>query len=590
MNKGVLIIAKAKSAVKEEIVSLLPDDVAKPRPRISKLIIKNFRTIGAHPVEIYLDDIVVLVGANNVGKSSILRAYEVAMNTGSTAGKLSIEDFSNNVVDPNRLPEIEVHTIISENKPGERWIKNLSNGEMLIRERWTWSSPNTDPRRQGYDVQADDWSDEVPWGAANVANAYRPKPHRIDAFASPEKQASETTGLMSAIIKDNLKKIVSPSNISGKTDYEMLIDQISTFQNNVAVSIDTQVKLIEDSISQYLNEVFSNYVIKLDAKPESNIDKTYSPFKDTPELYMGPNGGFMSKVEVQGSGARRTLLWTALKYIAENGEKSSERPHVLLLDEPEICLHPTAIRDAQKVLYTLPKSGNWQVMVTTHSPIFIDLSYDNTTIIRVDRNSEDEVRSTTLYRPTQASLSTDDKENLKLLNVCDPYLHEFFFGGRIVVVEGDTEYTAFSLLKLLYPEQYDDVHVIRARGKAIIPAVSKILNQFSKGYAILHDTDTPTIENGNKNPAWAVNQNIIDAVSKDGKADEISVVACKPNFEKALLDEKVSKDKPYYTISKMKSDEAFKKKVKLLFDSLLDKKIAPPDNCIRWNIIADLEK
>lgn len=83
----------AKASAKEEIISLLPDDETIPRPRLSKLIIKNFRTIGNTPVEIYLDDIVVLVGANNVGKSSILRAYEVAMNTGSKAGYLTIMIF-----------------------------------------------------------------------------------------------------------------------------------------------------------------------------------------------------------------------------------------------------------------------------------------------------------------------------------------------------------------------------------------------------------------------------------------------------------------------------------------------------------------
>lgn len=99
-------MAKTKTAAKD-IVSLLPDDNINARPRLSKLIIKNFRTIGDSPVEIELDDIVVLVGANNSGKSSILRAYEVAMNTGSNAGKLSIEDFPNNIVDDDKLPELK---------------------------------------------------------------------------------------------------------------------------------------------------------------------------------------------------------------------------------------------------------------------------------------------------------------------------------------------------------------------------------------------------------------------------------------------------------------------------------------------------
>jgi putative ATP-dependent endonuclease of OLD family len=577
-------MAKKTSSVKAEMVSLIPENVNNPRPRLSKLVIKNFRTIGNNPVEIDLDDIVVLVGANNSGKSSILRAYEVAMNTGSTAGKLHIEDFPNNIVSSEALPEIEVHTIISENKPGDRWIKHLPNGEMLIREKWTWSSPNVEPKRQGFNVQINDWSDEVPWGAPNVANAYRPKPHRVDAFASPESQASEITGILSSIIKDRLKAIKSPENTTEKTDYELLLDEISEFQKTVSAAIQEDVSKIEDSISEYLGEVFQNYVIKLDAKPETNVDKTYSPFKENPDLYMGPEGGYMSKVSVQGSGARRTLLWTALKYVAENGKNSTERPHVLLLDEPEICLHPTAIRDARKVLYDLPKTKNWQVMVTTHSPIFIDLSYDNTTIIRVDRNTNDEVQSTTLYRPERVKLSLDEKENLKLLNVCDPYLHEFFFGGRIVVVEGDTEYTAFSFLKMLYPESYGDVHIIRARGKAIIPAVSKILNQFSSSYAILHDSDTKTLLNGNANPAWAINSNIMNATGK-----MINVIACKTNFEKALFDIEINKDKPYYTVVKLKEDTVFKRKVKQLFEALLDKGKQPPQNCIRWSDIEELE-
>ncbi len=566
-------------------VSLIPVDENKARPRLSKLIIKNFRTIGSSPVEIDLNDIVVLVGANNVGKSSILRAYEVAMSTGSNDGKLKIEDFPNNQVNDDALPEIEVHTIISENKPGEQWIESITENEFLIREKWIWSKENTAPKRMGYDVKLGKWSESVPWGAPNVANAYRPKPHRIDAFASPETQATEITKLLSLVISNKVKNVRSADNKTEKTDYENLIDHIRIFQNNVESSIKDEVESIEESISIYLKEVFKNYKIKLDANTETDIEKTYTPFKVAPSLLMGPEDGFMSKIEVQGSGARRTLLWTALKYIAERETRQGDRPHVLLLDEPEMCLHPSAIRDARKVLYDLPKTNNWQVMVTTHSPVFIDLSYDDTTIIRVDKNAKNEVCSTTLYRPDKAQLSDDDKENLKLLNICDPYVHEFFFGGRIIVVEGDTEFTAFSYLKMLFPDEYDDVHIIRARGKAVIPSVAKILNQFQKEYAILHDADTEFVDKtGNKNPAWKVNQNIIDAVE-----DHINVIACKKNFEDALFKEKAASDKPYNAYLKMKEDTEFLELVKSLMDALLDKSLLPPENCIRWKLIDSLK-
>ncbi|MDR3543128.1 MAG: hypothetical protein P4L69_19510 [Desulfosporosinus sp.] len=77
-------------------------------------------------------------------------------------------------------------------------------------------------------------------------------------------------------------------------------------------------------------------------------------------------------------------------------------------------------------------------MVTTHSPAFIDFSRDNTTIIRVERGEQGDVKGTTVFRPKRAKLDENDKQLLKLLNICDPYVAEFFFGGHSIIVEGDT--------------------------------------------------------------------------------------------------------------------------------------------------------
>jgi putative ATP-dependent endonuclease of OLD family len=117
---------KAKAAETEPVEAL------GPRPRLVKLIIKNFRCIGASPVTIDLDDIVVLVGPNNVGKSSVLKAYEVIMSEGSTAGHLSIDDFPASKVDPNALPEIELHTIVYDNSPGPECSKKAEGSHLQI--------------------------------------------------------------------------------------------------------------------------------------------------------------------------------------------------------------------------------------------------------------------------------------------------------------------------------------------------------------------------------------------------------------------------------------------------------------------------
>jgi putative ATP-dependent endonuclease of OLD family len=104
---------KAKSTEIEQPSSLVSSDPNVAKPRLRKLIIKNYRCIGTTSVEIDLDNIVVLVGANNVGKSSILKAYELVMSQGSSKADLKLEDFPNSKIDPDNLPEIELHTIYS---------------------------------------------------------------------------------------------------------------------------------------------------------------------------------------------------------------------------------------------------------------------------------------------------------------------------------------------------------------------------------------------------------------------------------------------------------------------------------------------
>jgi putative ATP-dependent endonuclease of OLD family len=583
-------MATTKKTAPTETISLTPVDPTIPRPRLHKLIVKNFRALGSSPVEVELDDIVVLVGPNNAGKSSILRAYEVVMKQGSTEGKLQIDDFPGGIVNADELPEIELQTVVFDNAPGERWLSPTSAGEWLIREQWRWDSPNANPKRRGFDVQKADWDDQVPWGAPNVANSRRPLPHRIEAFSSPDTQAKEIIDLLLSVLKDKLKAYRSDPD-QEKSDYELLLEKISDFQLKVVASAQTETEKIEGEISALLERVFPKHRIKLDAKPESDIEKSYTPFKAAPDLLMGPSDGYLAKVSQQGSGARRTLLWTALRYLSEAAlpVDTTSRPHVLLLDEPEICLHPSAIREAREVLYSLPTSKNWQVMITTHSPIFIDLAKDNTTVVRVERCPDNQVQTTTLYRPAKAKLDEDDRANLKALNACDPYVNEFFFGGDVVVVEGDTEYTAFSLLKSQLPVKYRNLHIIRARGKGSILTILKILNQFSSTYAVLHDSDTPLAKNG-ASAAWGVNSSIRAAIDGAATAATIRHVVSVTNFEVALFGKEAAREKPYNTMVMLAGSYPLRERAIQLLDSLLDSQLPVSEPFVRWSSIEDLKE
>jgi putative ATP-dependent endonuclease of OLD family len=265
---------------------------------------------------------------------------------------------------------------------------------------------------------------------------------------------------------------------------------------------------------------------------------------------------------------------------------------VLLLDEPELCLHPNAVREACRVLYDLPNTGNWQVIVTTHSPAFIDVSRDNTTIIRVEQLNG-HISGTTVFRPQRVRLDAEDRALLKLLNIFDPYVAEFFFGGRCIIVEGDTEYTAFKHVISSKPGAYKDVHIIRARGKATIVSLVKILNHFGSRYSVLHDSDTPmTLRKGKpiKNSAWAHNERIYTAIQDRPHTSNVRLLASLGNFEQAYFGEEVSNEKPYNAIINLQNNHRAFAKVEQLLEALLDHDKVPPDGAVEWTSIAQLEE
>jgi putative ATP-dependent endonuclease of OLD family len=347
------------------------------------------------------------------------------------------------------------------------------------------------------------------------------------------------------------------------------------------------IEAVRLELGRAIANVFPGYSITLDARPEDDLEKAISFFKAPPILRMGPQDGHQSDLERQGSGTRRTLMWNALRIIADHkgAAKGGDRPHVLLLDEPELCLHPSAVRDACNVLYSLPQRNTWQVMVTTHSPAFIDLSRNNTSIVRVERAENGIVCGTTIFRPARAQLSENDKERLKLLNMYDPYVAEFFFGGRTVIVEGDTEYTAFREVIAEFPGRFHNVHVVRARGKYTIIALCKILNQFNCPYAVLHDADTQWVEgkDGTKraNSAWPANEQILEQVKKAPEG-MVRLAASLYTFEVAIFGEAVTGEKPFGAWLRLRNDGGAKQKVIALLDYLVGSSEDCPAGVLGW--------
>jgi energy-coupling factor transporter ATP-binding protein EcfA2 len=232
------------------------------------------------------------------------------------------------------------------------------------------------------------------------------------------------------------------------------------------------------------------------------------------------------------------------KQIVEQNAELALPGYMLLIDEPEIALHPNAIRAASGYLYGLAEDNTWQVMLATHSPLFIDPLHDHTTIIRLDRSSANP--SPRIYRTSSVTFSENERENLKMLNRFDQGLAEMFFGQLPLVIEGDTEYSAFETLLNKYPEQFPlskKPVLVRARGKFTLLLIMKILGEFKVSFAILHDADSPYKKDGSQNGAWKANEQIsslIEGIRKDGirVVHRVSI----PHFEWEHLPVTIDKD------------------------------------------------
>lgn len=581
--------------------------IAVTHSRIRRLVVKNFRCIGELGVNVILDEIVILVGANNTGKSAVLKAYEIALRSGEKAAELNIEDFPRHYQpkpdEEHLFPEIILETVVTEDtKPADKWIlKDNDTKELYVRERWRWSEPGR-ASHVGFNVEIDRWADKeeekVPWGCNGVAKPKRPEPLRLSPFDSPDKMAETLTKLL----KNPFKEQVSQSDTSALANlvdlYKKLLD---------AASLET--KIVLKTMTDIVRQIFPEHEVRM--RPPHDVDLNQSVLEllpsISPKLCLG-FGDHFSPLEKQGSGAQRMLMWAALRATAEtkqltkgkdkekDREPSQTKSYLLLIDEPELCLHPTAVRQACKILQEMANLPNWQVMITTHSPVFVDLRANNTSIVRVDRDeASNSYTGTTIYRPANAKLDEDDIENLTMLTAFDPYVAEFFFSKNIIVVEGDTEYVAFqTTMSLLGEVQYSDVHIIRARGKPCVPTICKILNQFQKPYSVLHDSDAPKridkktgkqVDNGR----WTDNKNIADIASPRAR-----VVAMVPNFERAMrrLGKSDDKKKPYEVYKELKSEggKELLSRMKMLLDFLLHKSDTVPEFCVAWHGIEKLEE
>jgi putative ATP-dependent endonuclease of the OLD family len=125
------------------------------RSKLVRMHITNLGCIGNSGLAVALDDIVCLVGANNTGKSTVLLAYEAAVNQMD----LKPENFNCQANGQPTTIELWVHIPTGAGNVDEKWKEN-KDGLLLVRSKWEWPITGGKPIRSTWDPTAGSYAED----------------------------------------------------------------------------------------------------------------------------------------------------------------------------------------------------------------------------------------------------------------------------------------------------------------------------------------------------------------------------------------------------------------------------------------------
>ena len=256
------------------------------------------------------------------------------------------------------------------------------------------------------------------------------------------------------------------SGVLGKTLNELFEDvrgasenyaQAQEYLNRLAQELDP-----EDSDSEFGKMIIELNSVLASVFPDSQLHATASlsdpktALKPTFNVEMSSN--VRTPVSHQGSGMIRAAAFGMLRFRQKwlsKREDDHVRSLIVCFEEPEIYLHPSAANQMRETIYEL--SGNEsQIVVTTHSPFIIDLARKPKQILNSLRCDTNGMASSP-FNVTDAYLALQDdaKAHVKMLLRVDDHVARVFFTKHVIIIEGDTEEIVIKeTLKRLSKERY----------------------------------------------------------------------------------------------------------------------------------------
>lgn len=368
--------------------------------RLSRIEIVNHSRV--HDLDLRIRRHAVIVGANDVGKSSILRMLNLLLGT-STAGlyrELTTED----------LRDPEQPLIINtwwEDFTDE--IRRLFPSEISVdmdqasESLWIQMRVELDPE-DSETVAVQRWFPES-------GHKRAPSREQLEAFGWRYLRATRGSSMVEGK-HSPIRTLLAAANLgTSEENLRCLLNQFNKeLENNQSVG-----ELLQ-RIANHLSRSMPRAVSRDDFTIRTVTDPADDVLQDVTML-LNRDGSHVSLMK-QSDGVRQLMSMTLFD-LAEG------TANVLAIDEPEIHLHPTSQRTVADLL---SRNGNQKIIVT-HSPYILH-RFDPSEIIAVNRYGE--CRQIT----TEKQLSKVEKVRALWWS---PRLLEALTAQFVILVEGDAD-------------------------------------------------------------------------------------------------------------------------------------------------------
>lgn len=511
--------------------------------KLQQLIIKNFRGLKGDEniIDFSTSNIIFLIGQNNVGKSTILKAYEFFVSSSQVATTSDFSDYS-----PSEAIEIEgifIKEIEDENDTElsgtgkgadpqwmAKWVDD--NNLVKIKKRWTAAGKG---EKYTFSPVTEEYILNGFGGLETIFQKYAPSPIFISAM---ETEASLEKKVNDLLQKEILKKLKDEYGV----EYNNLLAGIKELQEKITGS--EIVEKYNSEINENFRKVFDQLILRITPKDEDNI-KIEDSFKANHSVSILREGFESSEIFTNyGHGVIRQALYNFITFINKLND-GTKKKYLILYEEPELFLHPEVAFKLRSSLYELAENSPFQIICATHSPLMIDLSKPHSSLVRIEKNKEG---VTSLYQVGDEVFRSDNeaKQRLQMINRFNPHVCESFYAKTVIIVEGDTEAMVFRDLINRHYNTYE-IYVLNSGTKNNIPFFQEIFTAFNIEHYVIHDTDQrKNNANENENSAWTLNGKIWDKILKanEKRAGLARRYVHVSNFETAHGIVLTGKDKP----------------------------------------------